>query len=291
MEVARHFEPKREAENLARPESLEHDLGRIAVEDPEVLLQHLGERPVGAALSVGETAARPAHGFWCLSGKTLPQLAHETGLADAGVPEDGYESRRSFAHGLGVLRLEQFEVAIATDERPLQAGHAARAHQGKRSQHLPAFDRARLPFRLDRRRVAELEGAPGGGNGARTGEDLSGSRGLLESRGDVDRVPRHERAARARLVHHDVAGIYADAKRQMVAERVPQAPLHRKRGVQGPLRMILLRRGCPECGHDGVAGELLHGSAGGLDLLRHRLVEPIQESSHPFRILLVGEPG
>src|SRR5207244_12355848 len=89
--VAGQVESERQAEDLASSEAPQHDLGRIAVEDPEVLLQHLSERPVGDAFAVGEATSCPSHRLRLLSCESLPERACEARLADTCVTGDGYE--------------------------------------------------------------------------------------------------------------------------------------------------------------------------------------------------------
>src|SRR2546425_9756952 len=67
--------------------------------------------------------------------------------------------------------------------------------------------------------------------------------------------------------------------------------LHRERGVECPLGVVLERDRSSERGHDRVSGELLEGPARPLDLLRHRLVEPLQTHADALWILLISEGG
>src|SRR6266540_514493 len=90
---------------------------------------------------------------------------------------------------------------------------------------------------------------------------------------------------RAQTVDDDLAGVHADPQLE-VAELLFEAPLHRERGVQRPLRVVLERRRCSEGRHHGVAGELLEGAACALDLIRHRRVEAVEERPRALGILL-----
>src|SRR2546425_307727 len=69
-----------EAKERVVAEPLGNHLGRIALEDPEVLLEHLGERLVRDALAVGEAAARAAQRRQVLRREPLPQLTDEARL-------------------------------------------------------------------------------------------------------------------------------------------------------------------------------------------------------------------
>jgi hypothetical protein len=57
MQVADHVEPEGEPEDLALVQPVTDRIGRVALEDAEVLLEDFAERPVRDALSVREAAA------------------------------------------------------------------------------------------------------------------------------------------------------------------------------------------------------------------------------------------
>jgi len=114
---------------------------------------------------------------------------------------------------------------------------------------------------------------------------ISPGEAFCSKRADVDGVAGHERASFARTVDDDLAGVHADPQLE-VAELLFEAPLHRERGVQRPLRVVLERRRCSEGRHHGVAGELLEGAACALDLIRHRRVEAVEERPRALGILL-----
>ena len=61
--------------------------------------------------------------------------------------------------------------------------------------------------------------------------------------------------------------------------------------MERPLGVILERSRRPECRHYCVAGELLDGPTGALDLGRHRVVEAVEQRTRALRILRVGERG
>ena len=68
-----------------------------------------------------------------------------------------------------------------------------------------------------------------------------------------------------------------------------QASLHRQRGMQRALRVILERRRRAEHRHDRVSCELLDGPACDLDLRGHRVVEAVEHRPRPFGILRRAE--
>ena len=56
--------------------------------------------------------------------------------------------------------------------------------------------------------------------------------------------------------------------------------------MQGPLRVVLMRRRNAENGHHRIADELLDRASSPLDLRRHRVVEAIEHRPDPFGILI-----
>jgi hypothetical protein len=180
------------------------------------------------------------------------------------------------------------QLAVAPDECPSQAAHAARAHQREGAHEPAAPDRLRLPLRLDCRLLLELEGAAGRRRRARADENLAWFGRLLQPRRHVDGVAAHERARFARPRGDDVAAVDADPQLEPLVE-LAHAVSHRQGGVERPLGVVLERDRSAECGHDGVAGELLDRAAGALHLLRHRVVEAFEQRARPLRILRVAE--
>jgi hypothetical protein len=116
----------------------------------------------------------------------------------------------------------------------------------------------------------------------------SGSAACSEAGCDVDGVACHERAALARPVDDDFACVDPDAQRQAVVE-LSESSLHRERRMEGALGVVLAGSRRAKCSHHSVAGEFLDRSAGRCDLGRHLVVEAIEESARPLRILLVGQ--
>jgi hypothetical protein len=178
VQVAGDVEAERQAEHSARVEEAERRLGRIAFEQPQVLLQHLSERPVGDALAVGQAAARPPEGRRVLVAEPLPELPREPRLAHAGVAHHRHDVRAPITRDSAERRLEQSELALAPDEGAPEAADAARPHQRQGAHEAAALDPSRLALRLHRRRLLELKRATRSRNGALAGEDL-GRRGRL----------------------------------------------------------------------------------------------------------------
>ena len=152
-----------------------------------------------------------------------------------------------------------------------------------------AIDGLRLALHLDLERRSELERAADGLGRARADDDRARLARLLEPRGHVDGVAGDERAALARAAHDDLAGLDADPEREHAVELGSEPALHRKRRMQCPLGVVLVRLGGAEDRHDRVACELLDRAAGAADLAGHRVVEPLQERPRALRVLLLAE--
>src|SRR5207244_12451801 len=88
VEIGGDVEPERKSEDLATAEPLANGFRRIAVQDAQVLLEALAERPVRDPLSVGETTAGAAERLRRLRGESLPQLAPAPCLPDSRVGDD-----------------------------------------------------------------------------------------------------------------------------------------------------------------------------------------------------------
>ena len=92
-------------------------------------------------------------------------------------------------------------------------------------------------------------------------QDLARPGGLLQARGDVDRLAGRE--GRVGLVDDDLAGL--DRRRAPRARARARARGSPKAGAHCALGVVLVRLRDPEGGHHGVARELLDGAAVRLD--------------------------
>src|SRR5207248_8361936 len=101
------------------------------------------------------------------------ELAHEPCLADSGVAEDRDQPGPSLVDSRSIRGEQPFELVVPADEGPPEAAHAAGAHQRERAHEPPARDALGLPLRLDRLRLAELEGTANRNGGALTDENLT----------------------------------------------------------------------------------------------------------------------
>ena len=87
----------------------------------------------------------------------------------------------------------------------------------------------------------------------------------------------------------DLARVDADPEREHAVEVGSEPALHRKCRMQRPLGVVLVRLGGAEDRHHRVARELLDRAAGAADLVRHRVVEPLQQRPRALRVLLLAE--
>ena len=125
--------------------------------------------------------------------------------------------------------------------------------------------RLRLPLQLQRRHRLDLDHLTHQLQRRRTDQHLTGLRRLLQPRSHVHRVPRSQPLLRPR---HHLAGVHTDpAPNREFRQRIA----HLDRRPAGPQRVVLMRRRHPEDRHHGIADELLHRAAVGLDDCLHPL--------------------
>src|SRR5436190_183423 len=166
----------------------------IALNDPDMLLHHLRERPVRDALAVAETPSRPPQRLGRAVPQPFPEFAHDPRLADPRIPEDRHELRFPPVLDLRVGSLEHLHLFVTAHEGPAKASDTARSHERESAHEASALDPSRLPLRLDRLSFPELERATRGRDRSLADEDLARLRGLLQSRCHVDRIARDEGA-------------------------------------------------------------------------------------------------
>ena len=172
VHALRHGKPYRQSEARVRPQAIEHGLRWIALEDPEVLAEHFGERPIRDALSVRQAAPRALKGLRLLLGKPGPELAHQTRLPDSGVTDDRDQSRPALGHRGAICIAQPLELAFPAHESRPQHAHPPWPHQRQSAHEPTARDTVRLPLRRDRFRLSELEGASDDGGRSFSYEDL-----------------------------------------------------------------------------------------------------------------------
>ena len=291
VHVLRRGQAEREAEPVTATDPFGGHVRRIAVQDPEMLLQNLAERPVRDPVTVRQAPAAAQQRLRRLAAQPPPEFTKEPGLAHPGITDDRDQGRPAAGDDAAIGLPQVRQLAVAADERRLQAAEPARAHQRQRAHELAAADPAGFARRLDGGRLGELERAARGRHRPLADQDLPRGGRPLQKRADVDCITGGQRAALTGFPRHHIARVHADAQRQPLAEHLPQSPPHPQRCVQGPLRVVLVRRRSPEGRHDRVAGERLDRAPGPLDLRRHRVVEAIKYRPDPLRVLIGRELG
>ena len=130
-------------------------------------------------------------------------------------------------------------------------------------------------------------------------EDLVLGRGLLESRGDVDRIARRQLLVGRRIgVGHDLAGVDARPIRELDAVEAQellvelgQLLLHAVGRTDRAQRVVLVGPRDPEHGHDRVADVLLDRPAVALDLGGHDREVALLDLTHRLLVDPLGERG
>ncbi len=180
--------------------------------------------------------------------------------------------------------LEELELGLATDERRTGAERATRPVE-----HVDDAPRAQRPvdaLELERPGVLDDEVSGGEAIRGRPDEDLPGTRGFLQSGGQVDGLARGE--GRVRAVDDDLAGFDPDTRFQL---EIVHGVAHRERRTHRALRVVLVRLRDAERRHDGIARELLHDPPVLRDARRDRLEELVHTAPHDLRISAGDEAG
>ena len=180
-------------------------------------LHRLGERPVRRVFTVGQAAA--------FEHRRVRQQRHElreqARLAHPGRPQKRDHLRRAFSHGATDDGGQDRQLVGPRDQRapPRNAAWRGLGRDGLRR---PGDDRLALAFRVDPPFGAVRDGARSGAAGSRADEHLPRIGGLLQARGDVDRVAAdHQLTARGGLASRDdLAGVDADAEADVDAVAV-----------------------------------------------------------------------
>jgi hypothetical protein len=248
---------------------LDRDLERVVVGDVRGALDHLGQRPVGDALAVGQRAPGQDRGAL----EAVQELLSEAALADSGLAVDGEEVRATVSDHAGVRVLEQLDLRFAPDER--RDDHP-RGGAPVGADRRPRPDGLGLAAELDRPHFLDFDATERQPVRPGADEDLARLGGLLEARRDVHGLAGGEGGVGGLGDH--LAGLDADPRRQVDRLQDSQRRLH------GALRVVLVRLRHAESGHDRVAGELLHGAAMALDALRDLGEEQRHAAAHDLGV-------
>ena len=233
---------------------------------------HLGERPEGDALPVGEAAPAVPPDVFLDTVHVLEVLPAEPRLADAGDADDGHELRPALV-GRGVEDLlHEPKLAVAPDERRLQADRLeGAAAAGGHAKGAPERDRLRLPLELVLARAGVGDGRLRRALGRLPDEDRARLGRRLHARGGVDEVARDHPLPLGADRHSGLTGEDAGADLQGGIE-LGNGRDEVERCANGPLGVVLLRDRRSPDRHHRVADELLDRSAVALDE-RPRLLE------------------
>src|SRR5689334_25438599 len=102
-------------------------VARLLLADACAHAHHLGKRPVGDALAVGEAAAAVPPDLVDQAVDVLLELPRETRLADPRDPDDGDEMRLALFGARVEELLDEPQLPVASDERRLEALRLQRA--------------------------------------------------------------------------------------------------------------------------------------------------------------------
>ena len=198
--------------------------------------------------------------------EAVDELEQEAALADSRHADDRREAGETLLDDRVAEGDELFELGFATDERRL--GSQPRAGLILYRHDLPDLHGFRLPLRLDGLRGPEGERVPCREVGRPADEDAVSRRRRLDPCRGVEHVPRRRplALARTRAEHHEcLAGVDANPDVQVepfvlgvqFVEPLPD----RQPCANRALGVVLVRLRRAEQRKDGVAAELLEGSA------------------------------
>jgi hypothetical protein len=169
---------------------VERELDRIGVEDPRVAFRHLGQRPVGDSLAVGE-AAPLEH---ARLREARDQLVDQPGLPHSGRAEERDELWHALAPAPRRHGVEQRQLLLPAHEGGGELGRTD-GRLGLDRADVPCGDGGALPLRVELPPRPVEDRAARGGVRAPTDEDLALARVLLQAGGHVDGVTADDQLA------------------------------------------------------------------------------------------------
>ena len=223
--------------------------GRLLVlGDPAAHPHHVGERPVGDALAVGEAAAAmPVDGLGDAV-EVLVELPAETRLADPGDAGDRHEVRLALVGARVEEILDLAQLAVAADERRLEALRLERAAQpGDDALRPPERRQPFLALQLERAGVLVDDRLLGRAPRRLADEHRPGLGDRLHARGRVHEVAGDHPLARRADRHRRLAGQHAGARAQILGAPTScrRARRRRRRGRAPPARRARRRPRSP----------------------------------------------
>ncbi len=243
------------------------NLGRQRIVEARSRPHHLRDRPEGNAVTVGQAAPAQRARAPVVGCK---ELIDEARFADARARNDGQEPGTPRFAGLALRRVESLQLLGPTNKRSLEPPPMRpRTHDLDEPVRL---DLVGLALEFQGFDELDIDGVSDEVVGNLTDEHLARWRGLLEARGGVHGVAGDQALSGGRVAGNDLSGVHAGP----VLERYPPSPaelridvheaeLHLPGGPDGANGIVFANSGKPEHRHDGVADELLDGSAVALD--------------------------
>ncbi len=254
--------------------------------------QHVEDRTQRVARVVGRGAAleqqvRPP-------AQPLGELEEQARLADAGLARHQQRLALPLARQLEAGE-HQRQVLIAADERRERGARGSARHDGALAQHARERHRPREPWQRLLARGLEVEEALDQRPGVRADDDDAWRRAREQARRDGGDVADEAGARRARVARDHEPGVHGGSRRK----RRPAGPLRRagrrhraldrERGAHGPLRVVLVRDGIAEVGHEPALLGLREVAVEVLDRRGPDLVAAREHLAQLLRVDAVGQ--
>ena len=249
-----------------RAQLLEGRDGVVVLGDAAAHAHHVGERPVGDALAVGEAAASMPVRQLREAVEVLVELPGEPRLADPGDARHRDEVCLSLLGGGVEEILDLAELPVTPDERRLEPGRLERAARARDDpERLPQRHEPFLALQLVRARILVDDRLLGRAPRRLADVDRAGVGSRLHPRGRVDEVagdhPLPLGADRHRRLASEDAGPGTELRRSHLVTERRDSGDEVERGAHGALGVVLGRgRRAPDC-HHRVADELLDRAA------------------------------
>ena len=256
---------------------IDHDLGedggklrerlvrRFVLGDACAHPDHLRERPVGDAVSIGETAPSVPPRRFQDAVEVLLELPGKPRLPHAGHRDDGDQVRAALVGGRVEELLGQAELALASDERRLEACGATPTFPcGDDAERTPQRHRLALPLQCMLAGTHVRDCCFGRALRGVSDKHAPGLRLGLDARSGVDEIAGDHALPFGPDRDGSLPGEHPGASAQCRIE-VGDTGDEVERSADGALGVVLLRDGCAPDGHDRVPDELLDRAAVALD--------------------------
>ena len=269
-------------------------LRRICVIDAGVRLHELAQGPERDAFSVGQTPTLPPCDEVVEIVEVVPEIGDEPRLAHSGLTQDRDQLHRGVASTAGVDASQQAALGLPAEERRLARVEHVGAQAPPRTHRPPDRDGVALALGAKRLQWQVLEYALRCAIRRFAHGDGIDRSACLDSRGGIDHIAGHESLSAFRPsveIDDHLSGVDTDADGERLCERGGERVDDRERGSHGALGVILVRERCAEHGHDGIADELLDGTAERLDAPPQQLVVVAETSLDVFGVGRLGGRG